>query len=1103
MTTENTLRDPRRDCRRPQRSRLLACAITFAATLVASPGHAVNFPNLPLQSGSAYPAANVRFILDDSGSMNFIAMPADVKDTADTTRYGNGVQNGLSTNVTDMSYVNNSIYYNPATNYQPWFTVDNSGNDSRFTGGTSYDAAYWHPNLLTTPVDLGSWTQTFFVPKASAAANSTANADYYRYQILTMSGSLRVVRSEWGRRRDAEGEDAAGCANATNTNGSDWRNCTFSTPTGRSDKAEMQNFATWYSYHRTRMKVAKAGASEAFAQLKDDLRIGFDSINQNENGYTIPYDIPVGTDDGRFRGNNRRDWFRVLQAATGSSSTPLHTALQRAGKYFASDATDGPWGPETKQITCRQSFAILTTDGFWNSTTGYAKVGDADGTSGPTITSSSNKSWTYNPASPYKDNYVEVAGQATRPDTLADVAMYYWKNDLRTTLENNVPDSFDDPAFWQHMVTFGVSIGLQGRLNPKTDLPSITNGTKHWGDPINAEDADRIDDLWHASVNGRGDFLVASNTKEFVQGLLEAFATVAQRLGSASNVTANSTSFASDTRVYQASYVSGKWAGELAAYDATAAGVATTPAWKASGLIPTSNRKVLTWNGTSGDDFPTTSQASLLDQSTRPLSPVSGADNADYIKGTRTRERQNGGELRNRDTLLGDIVDSSPMYVKDTETIYAGANDGMLHAFNALNGAELFAYVPAGLDFAQLKTLSDPQYSHRHFVDGPVLVSTRRQTPGSNYLVGSLGRGGKGLFGLDVTTPGNFRSANVLWELTTGNNLGNVLGEPLVVTLNDSNRKAIVFGNGYNSTSGLAVLYVVDIATGAVIQEISTGIGSDNGLGAPRGWDEDGNGTVDYLYAGDLKGNLWKFDFTSGTGSVALAGQPLFTTGPTQPITAGLALARDPTTGKRWVFFGTGSFMTNADLTDANLQAIYGVIDSGATVALGSLQNRRIAAMATVNGRMQRAFEASAALSADKQGWYLNLDNPAAGERIVSRPQVRGKVLIFSSLIPPTDNTCEAGGKGFVNALDVFTGTGLSQPYFDSNGDGKVDNDDITGSETLPTGSIDLGVGMPTLPTIIDNLLVVGGSKGNIGKMPVNPQGVGARRISWHEILGD
>ena len=118
---------------------------------------------------------------------------------------------------------------------------------------------------------------------------------------------------------------------------------------------------------------------------------------------------------------------------------------------------------------------------------------------------------------------------------------------------------------------------------------------------------------------------------------------------------------------------------------------------------------------------------------------------------------------------------------------------------------------------------SDPLYGqdHQYFVDGPVMVSTERQMPGHHYLVGALGRGGKGLFGLDVTDPDAFDADDVLWERTGGTNMGEVLGEPLVVTLNDADRtKAVVVSNGVNSPDGSATLFVLKISDGSVIKEI-------------------------------------------------------------------------------------------------------------------------------------------------------------------------------------------------------------------------------------------------------------------------------------------
>lgn len=1160
--------------------RLMSVVIAFAATLLALPIRAVTIPDVPLQSGSAYPPANIMFILDNSGSMEWDFMPGAFG--ADEVPATTGMNIALRTSS------RNTIYYDPSIDYKAWIKSDGT---TRYTGGTSFDSAYSHNSLLRDEVDLDNYNETFYVLNAGGDASKAS--DYKRYRFLatgsvqrseykassgsttnqvTKTGQAKtqgnwltysftvpsgteqlVVTTSGGNGGDADlyvvkGADVntgttvctsasasasetctlldpvpdtywvavyayssfSGLSLSADTAAGYWtRNTTLATPTGRSDANERANFATWYSYHRTRIKVAKAGASEAFSQVTTNLRVGFDTIG---NATDAPrFRIPVGTNDGVFSGTNRDTWYTQLVGSTPDGATPLKRALQRAGEYFSDPSATGPWGPSTgdDQLSCRQNFAILTTDGYWNDDSGYTPIGDADNTGGPTNTSTTGETYTFSAVKPYIDNFTTTP--ATRANTLADVAMHYWKRDLVTGLDNNVPTSTADPAFWQHMVTFGISIGLQGRLNPASDLQSITNGSKHWGDPTDREDADRIDDLWHASVNGHGTFVSATSPIKFAQGLVDALSTVASRLGSASNVTANSTSFTSDTRVYQASYVSGKWTGELTAYDATSAGVSTTPAWIASAHIPAS-RTILTWGTTGGTTFPTSTQTTALTRTTG-TAPVTGADNANYIKGTTTLERRNGGTLRNRDVLLGDIAYSSPIYVKDSDTIFVGANDGMLHAFNASTGTENFAYVPAGISLSSLATLSDPAYVHRYFVDGPVVVSTKKQTANKNYLVGALGRGGKGVFGLDVTTPTNFRTNSVLWEsskkLTAAqaSDMGQVLGEPLVVKLNDGTDGVLV-SNGINSTSGTAALFVLNIATGAVLKEINTGVGGDNGLSAPRGWDIDGNGTVDEVYAGDLKGNVWKFDLrgtTSGSWALALSGSPLFTAPSGQAITAGLALAQDPNTGKRWVFVGTGRFLTSGDVDDNTVQSMYGLIDDGASVAKSDLEDRDILVTTTMDGRAVRGFEPHSTLDTGKKGWFIDLDVPTAGERIVSNPRVRGTSLITASIIPPTSNTCDAGGTGYINAVDAFTGTSLTEPFFDANGDGKVDSEDkVTGGgDTVPVGSIDLGVGMPTLPTVIDKLLVVGGSNGSLGSVLVNPQGGTNQRVSWHEILRD
>ncbi|ODS63528.1 MAG: hypothetical protein ABS41_05630 [Arenimonas sp. SCN 70-307] len=716
--------------------------------------------------------------------------------------------------------------------------------------------------------------------------------------------------------------------------------------------------------------------------------------------------------------------------------------------------------------------------------------------------------------------------------------MKYWKTDLRPDQDNIIPTSADNPAFWQHMVTFGISIGLKGTLDQTSVSQVLRDGRPRrggtnvdWPDPTDAENAERIDDLLHAAVNGRGDFIAATSADRFREAITSVLGLIQARLASGSNVATNSSTFQSDTRMYQATYRSGIWTGDLVARDVTAVGgISSNEAWRVSSRIAATyadaqtandyhNRTVLTWNGTAGAAFPTGTQSGLLARNSG-AAVVTGADNAMYIRGRQTQELSAGGVLRNRSSVLGDIINSSPVYTRDTEMIYVGANDGMLHAIDALTGNVRFSYVPAGINWSKLNSISDPAYTHGFFVDGPVALSTFRLQAGTNYLVGTLGRGGKGAFGLNVSTPTNFVAGNVLWDHTAANDndMGYVLGLPLIVKGNNDVILAIV-PNGIDSTSGRAVLYIYNMLTGAQIAKITASTGTGNGLSSPRAADINADGKVDYVYAGDLQGNLWKFDLTSSNPNewgVSFSGSPLIVAtdsgGNRQPITGGLALARDTGYSRVWVNFGTGKLISFSDLSSTSMQSWYGVIDEGAAITNGrsDLVVRQIAQVGTLaDGRTVRAFEAYSALPAGKRGWVVDLGNPTPGERIVSGPRINGRAAFVSSVIPSEGNGCEAGGAGFLNAIDVFTGTSPSNPsgngsssFFDLDGSGDGGNDTI-GANGLPIGSIDPGVGMPTESAQIDNLIIVCGSNGQCTTVPGSPQtgDIEAQRLQWREII--
>ncbi|MBK8132103.1 MAG: hypothetical protein IPK48_04910 [Gammaproteobacteria bacterium] len=290
-----------------------------------------------------------------------------------------------------------------------------------------------------------------------------------------------------------------------------------------------------------------------------------------------------------------------------------------------------------------------------------------------------------------------------------------------------------------------------------------------------------------------------------------------------------------------------------------------------------------------------------------------GDEVLDYVRGVRSEEQQNGGDFRDRAVILGDIVNSDPQFVGQQDfgyqllpgsegagyltfrasaaytgrapMVYVGANDGMLHGFQASEsganaGVEKVAYVPLA-SYQHLSKLTSPDYSHRFFVDGTAgfgdaYIDTGGGDAWHTVLVGTMAGGGRGVFALDITAPGSFDSGKVLWDravirdpdltLVDDGDLGYTYGQPSVVRMANG-KWAAVLGNGYNSDNQRAVLFILDLEDGSVISKIDTGVGSaslPNGLSTPIPVDVDGDRITDAIYAGDMQGNLWKFDVSSG-----------------------------------------------------------------------------------------------------------------------------------------------------------------------------------------------------------------------------------------------
>lgn len=1113
-------------------SRIPTFMTAFLATLLGVPVQAatddIAIPPVPLQMGPR-PVPNLMFILDTSGWMprdrvlnpEFPRMPG-YPYTPETLRTPEDI-GGRRVWISDGDALrgmqdHNLLAYSPRITYQPWMLANGT-----LAPAALPQAAYEHSTLTVlhpdkpggavspapgvSTVNLQSGERLFYVSRLGLASWQMSDPQNYTlYKLKSASEAQRCIVA----RKDARGywNQEPLCEPTTQFS--------WDTPNGtvvRSLAEEWQNYANWYAYHRTRMKVLKAGASHAFGKAGTELRVGF---WDSSRGYPS-WAIPVRSADGRFKDDedagiyNRTRWFQQLyQADTNLGiGTSLHRALQIIGDhYFTRKDEDGPWAPlpgnaiGQNHIACRRNLAVLATDGQWTDRgDGYRPVGNADGAAGP----------------PFQDGYA---------DTLADLAYALWKKDLRPDLNDVVPPSSSDPAIWQHLTTHAISVVPRGNLRA-SDV-----GRTNWPNPNIPFPAnvnllpEKVDDLRHAAVNGRGRFAPATRVDEFVEALAEALSDTAVVNGSASNLAIDGASVRDASLSYVASFKSGEWSGDVRAYAIGAEGPGKQ-VWSAARGIPvdSSLRTVLTRGAENGGlpaAFPTQDQQSALT-----------TEVADYLRGKRDQE---GKRFRSRASLMGDVVNSSPVYLDAAgqPTIFVGANDGMLHAIDAITGKERFSYVPALLDMATLKEYSRPLgFKHRYYVDGPLAISSRQQTPGKSLLIGTLGRGGPGVFGLDVTQPGSFAVSGRAWEYADDEDMGMVVSSPRIARIRGKGGVAsagVLVPNGLNSPNGKAVLIVLDAETGKLLGKVPTNAETGNGLSTPTVLDTNGDGYADRAYAGDLRGNVWRFDIGGDPGKwkatrvfTAVSDQ-----GARQPITGNIGVAYHPGTLRPWVLFGTGRYLSDTDPFNQSLQSWYGVEDGETPANREDLKLRKpIKAYVSYleNGReVTRAFESARPGDMQgKRGWVLDLmpgPSPDSslgaypeGERMIGDQLVMGgNVLVAASMVPDI-RSCTSG-KGVLNFIEAFTGGAVRRNFLDVNGDGMFDGRDellLPGKQgSQSPGSLDLGIGMVTDPAVLLGDLAQAGKLEGLSMFCANGMtgktgcvkfswGPGSGRAAWWE----
>jgi type IV pilus assembly protein PilY1 len=607
---------------------------------------------------------------------------------------------------------------------------------------------------------------------------------------------------------------------------------------------------------------------------------------------------------------------------------------------------------------------------------------------------------------------------------------------------------------------------------------------------------------------------------------------------------------AGDNTAYASTYGTGGWYGDLLAYpvDIVTGNVTTnTPQWSAQTQLEATapgSRYIATYRPDTQAGVPfewanlsATMQAQLSTIASAP-SLTNGQETLNFLRGSRTPQEADG--YRVRTFILGDIVDSEPVSVRGAISnypdagysvfsgtiasrkaiVYQGANDGMMHAFDASNGNELWAYVPS-LVFPNLSELASPNYQHHFYVDGTPAVGdvdfgNAGGSTGSpswrTMLVGGLRLGGQGFYALDITDPTaggeTVVAGKVLWEFPAATtpaaysvNVGYSFGKPLIVKT-AAYGWVVVVTSGYNNPVGdfRGHLFFLNPVNGQVLVDLPTpaGFGSSANpvnLAQISGFvPNPAMGLIiDSIYGGDNLGDVWRFD-VSDTNPANWAVHRLATltdaVGNPQPVTSApeLTTINSVTPNKRVVLIGTGRLLGSSDITSSNVQSMYALVDDrSASPTIASPRTQLTQKTLTIGAGGIRNINSDTVDWTNSKGWYFDFPT---GERVTGDPVVAYGSLVFTTNLP-SPVACSSGS--YLYAVNVATG-------------GQLPSSNFAPGETAWTGKY-VAQSLATRPVVvvlpsgqINSLIRAGDGSIVSDRLPLawNRQ---VRKAGWKEIL--
>ncbi|CAG1008358.1 Type IV pilus biogenesis factor PilY1 [Burkholderiales bacterium] len=995
-------------------------------------------------------------------------------------------------------------------------------------------------------------TAVFQYPRfVKAGTDLSATADNYAYG----NAAFELVELDYvnGKIIVRNGTPADSITHTLETGDTITRDATSSTP----EASELVNYANWFAYYRTRMLAAKSVTSLAFSDLTDKFRVGFHTLSN----------IPASTfltlaDFTGGAGNQRSQWYGKLVGVTVpmGNDTPLLDGVARIGEWFKSSSGTHPdlsGSTNPINLSCQKNYHIMFTDGYTNQPAKPAVVvGNPDGS---VIPAKSDDTMPVSiidlvPGTAWPNKIKE--GATAVEDSLSDYTLHYWMKDLRpptfdaSVAENNVPATENDPAKWQHLNFAALSLGTEGvlsSLNTKKTEDQIAAGSLTWTTPtptVNRPGVTGVDDLWHAAVTGRSQFVNARDPAELQTGMASILSEIKNLQAARAGVAFSNVNFtAADNFIYRVTIEPG-WGGTLTKvlvdpkgggevsigtkyHDVLTAQV--TPA--SAGDEPWyDDRNVITWSPAAKKAVPfryddmEAGQRSTLGATADMQKKIIA-----YLRGDRSNEGSALKNFRVRSQVLGDIVNSSPVVVGDPKgqysdstdpgyeafktaqtgrkkMVYVGANDGMLHGFDEASGKELWAYVPSFVyDATPDKGLAmlakkEPFFKHQMFVDStPVAADVDIGGTWKTVLIGGMGKGGKGYYAIDVTSPASISdeadaAANVMWEFSDAE-MGYTYGKPLIAKTYKDGWVAILT-SGHNST-GKGKLYFVKLSDGTLLRTLETSVGSSSdpsGLAQVSGFVLSfKNQVLEQIYGGDLLGNVWRFDVSSSDTSawkVEKFATLTSTDGTTQAVTMAPQIEVDFANGvDRYVMVGTGRLLHEDDLVTygEQVQTMY-VFRDGTALRMNSAGLPHAPRTDADFSKLTDTINGFSALSV--KGWYHDLPK---GERIISPIAAELNLLGYAGSLPP-ENECLPG-----LAANVYVRTfpfGASQLI---DGGGTVVSSIYAPEGAVGMEFVNIHSDTPNDPTL--KLAITLGSDGKTMYVDLKKSSIiGDHRMSWRLI---